>query len=200
MLRSIVNEDDIWYFKRLARNHLRTATVHNPTTGVLESADYRITQSSWFNIDSDPVIRKMKYKIMVATGLTLQSSEDLQLANYGIGGYYDTHFDYARKTEPSINDTLTRRNGGRLATYLLYMSDVTIGGKTGFPRLGISVQPSKGDALFWYNLFPDESGDARTRHIACPVALGTKWVGNFWIRSRGEDRSKPCSLYEQNGI
>lgn len=94
------------------------------------------------------------------------------------------------------------------------MSDVPVGGRTGFTRLGISVKPSKvifdflqGDALFWYNLLPDGSGDSRTRHIACPVALGAKWgtysillVGNFWIRSRGEEISRPCSLVEQNGI
>ncbi|KAF1744984.1 hypothetical protein MXB_2081 [Myxobolus squamalis] len=200
ILRNIVSLDDIIHFKKLARKFLSTATIYNPLTGILETADYRITQSSWFDINSDPVIRKMKAKIQIATGLTLKSSEDLQLANYGIGGYYDTHFDFATKYEPSYKDKLTTINGGRIATYLLYMSDVKIGGRTGFNRLGISVSPSKGDALFWHNLHRDDSGDARTRHIACPVVLGTKWVGNFWIRSKGEELSRPCDLIQQNGI
>lgn len=200
LLREMVDEQDILHFKKLAREHLTTATIHNPVTGLQETADYRITQSSWFDINSDPYIRKMVSKLRVATGLTLKSSEDLQLANYGIGGYYDNHFDFATRTEKSYKNELTKAKGNRLATYLLYMSDVTIGGRTGFDRLGISVAPSKGDALFWYNLLKDTTGDARTRHIACPVALGTKWVGNFWIRTKGEELSRPCDLTDQDGI
>ena len=33
----------------------------------------------------------------------------------------------------------------------------------------------QGDAVFWYNLHHDGSGDFDTRHAACPVLIGEKW-------------------------
>ena len=33
----------------------------------------------------------------------------------------------------------------------------------------------QGDAVFWYNLHHDGSGDYDTRHAACPVLIGEKW-------------------------
>lgn len=30
------------------------------------------------------------------TGLTMDTAEELQVANYGLGGHYEPHFDYAR--------------------------------------------------------------------------------------------------------
>lgn len=44
MLRGIANDEEIKHFKKLARDHLKTATVHNPITGKLETAEYRISQ------------------------------------------------------------------------------------------------------------------------------------------------------------
>ena len=50
------------------------------------------------------------------------------------------------------------------------------GGATVFNQLGTGVFPSKNDALFWYNLYRSGEGDLRTRHAACPVLMGVKWV------------------------
>jgi hypothetical protein len=30
------------------------------------------------------------------TGLTISTAEELQVVNYGIGGHYEPHFDFAR--------------------------------------------------------------------------------------------------------
>lgn len=37
-------------------------------------------------------------------------------------------------------------------------------------------------------------GDLRTRHAACPVLLGIKWVSNKWIHEAGQEFRRPCGL------
>ena len=50
--------------------------------------------------------------------------------------------------------------GNRIATLLMYVSEVEQGGATVFPRLGISLWPERGAAAFWYNLH--RNGEVRT--------------------------------------
>ncbi len=37
------------------------------------------------------------------TGLDMDTAEDLQVVNYGIGGHYEPHFDYARVRQVIIS-------------------------------------------------------------------------------------------------
>ena len=69
-----------------------------------------------------------------------------------------------------------------------------IGGATVFPRSGARVEAKRRSAAFWYNLLPSGEGDFKTRHAACPVLFGTKWVSNKWIHMVGQEFRRPCSL------
>lgn len=55
------------------------------------------------------------------------------------------------------------------------MSSVEQGGATVFPYHRVVIQPKKGTAAFWFNLFKDGEGDWSTYHAACPVLVGSKW-------------------------
>uniref|UniRef100_A0A915MKR5 Fe2OG dioxygenase domain-containing protein n=1 Tax=Meloidogyne javanica TaxID=6303 RepID=A0A915MKR5_MELJA len=84
--------------------------------------------------------------------------------------------------------------GTRIATALFYLSTPEKGGYTVFSNVKTFVKPTKNDALFWYNLWRSGNGDFRTRHAACPVLLGDKWVSNSWIHEGGQEFFRPCGL------
>ncbi|KAF1373407.1 hypothetical protein PFLUV_G00238550 [Perca fluviatilis] len=190
----IVSDAEIERVKELAKPRLRRATISNPVTGVLEPAHYRISKSAWLGAFEHPVVDRINQRIEDITGLDVSTAEELQVANYGVGGQYEPHFDFRRKDEPDAFEELG--TGNRIATWLLYMSDVQAGGATVFTDVGAAVWPKKGTAVFWYNLFPSGEGDDRTRHAACPVLVGNKWVSNKWIHERGQEFRRRCGLRE----
>ncbi|XP_072546687.1 prolyl 4-hydroxylase subunit alpha-1b isoform X2 [Salminus brasiliensis] len=191
---NIISDYEISKVKELAKPRLRRATVHDPITGKLTTAQYRVSKSAWLTADEHPVIERINQRIEDLTGLEMDTAEELQVANYGVGGQYEPHFDFGRKDEPDAFKELG--TGNRIATWLFYMSDVSAGGATVFPDVGAAVWPKKGTAVFWYNLFASGEGDYSTRHAACPVLVGNKWVSNKWIHERGQEFRRPCGLSE----
>lgn len=191
--RDAISDKEIEKVKILAHPLLQRATVHNPVTGKLEFADYRTSKSAWLDESHDVLVEVMNRRIDAYTGLNMETAEKLQVANYGMGGHYETHFDFARRTKAKEREML-KENGNRIATVLFYMSDVERGGATVFTNIGQAVKPSKGDAVFWFNLHHDGTGDYDTRHAACPVLLGEKWVSNRWIHEHGQEFRRPCKL------
>uniref|UniRef100_A0A8C9VVW8 Prolyl 4-hydroxylase subunit alpha-1 n=1 Tax=Scleropages formosus TaxID=113540 RepID=A0A8C9VVW8_SCLFO len=181
----IISTSEIEKVKELAKPRLRRATVHDPQTGKLTTAQYRVSKSAWLTAYEHPVVDRLNQRIEDLTGLDVKTAEELQVANYGVGGQYEPHFDFGRLG-----------TGNRIATWLFYMSDVAAGGATVFPEVGAAVWPKKGTAVFWYNLFASGEGDYSTRHAACPVLVGNKWVSNKWIHERGQEFRRPCGLDE----
>lgn len=35
-----------------------------------------------------------------------------------------------------------------------------------------------------------------TKHAACPVLVGSKWVSNKWLHEYGQEWTRPCELHE----
>lgn len=192
ILRNIMSDAEIDKVIKISKPLLNRATVHNPITGQLEFAHYRISKNCWLNGGHDELIDRVNARMSALTGLNLETAEDFQVQNYGLAGHYDPHFDFSRDLE---NSTLGRLGtGNRIATVLLYMTDVEAGGATVFPYVGARVMPKKGDAVFWHNLLQSGEGDFRTRHAGCPVLKGWKWVSNKWIHEYGNEFRRPCSL------
>ncbi|KAJ6642529.1 Prolyl 4-hydroxylase subunit alpha-1, partial [Pseudolycoriella hygida] len=148
----------------------------------------RVAQLSWHYQSEDEIFRKLTQRVEDMTALSLETAEPLQTQNYGIGGHYDGHWDCVMKFDTPFHTY----GGNRIATVLFYLSDVVKGGGTVFTYLKLHVSPRKGAAIFWHNMTPSGSCDFKTRHSACPVLLGSKWVANKWIREYGNEQKRPC--------
>ena len=192
LFHDVISEREMQIVKEMSGPRLKRATVQNSQTGQLETASYRISKSSWLKNSDDEVVERLSRRIEHIIGLNTETAEDLQVVNYGIGGHYDTHYDFARKEETHAFKDLG--TGNRIATWMFYMSHVEAGGATVFPELGVTIWPEKGGAAFWYNLLRNGDGDMLTRHAACPVLVGSKWVANKWFHEKGQEFRRPCGL------
>uniref|UniRef100_A0A182VPQ0 procollagen-proline 4-dioxygenase n=1 Tax=Anopheles minimus TaxID=112268 RepID=A0A182VPQ0_9DIPT len=156
----------------------------------------RTSNNGWLDDVMHPIVRRITRRTEDMTDLAMSAAEQLQVGNYGVGGHYLPHHDYAvpeegKEAYPAVG------KGNRIATVMYYLSDVAIGGATVFPELGVSVFPRKGSAIFWYNLHANGTIDSRTLHGACPVFVGSKWVANKWIHEYGQEFRRPCQV-DQN--
>ncbi|XP_048851383.1 prolyl 4-hydroxylase subunit alpha-2-like [Brienomyrus brachyistius] len=189
----LLSDMEIDIIKNISRLKLQRAMVLDKETGKRHASEDRVSKSAWLSEKDDGVVARISQRIADATGLEMETAEDLQVANYGIGGQYEPHYD-----SKLPNDTEFLANGGRIATVLIYMSDVEMGGATVFPLIGAALKPKKGSAVFWYNLLRNGQEDERTLHAACPVLTGSKWVSNIWIRERGQEFKRRCGLSQSD--
>ncbi|CAB4031342.1 prolyl 4-hydroxylase subunit alpha-1 isoform X4, partial [Paramuricea clavata] len=118
---NVITDEEIEAVKLLAGPRLRRATINNLATGKLEFAKYRVSKTAWLEDHESEVVHRISTRISSLTGLdaSFQAAEEMQVANYGIGGHYEPHWDHA------------------------IMSDVESGGYTVFMRANAIVKPVK---------------------------------------------------------
>ncbi|XP_077540266.1 prolyl 4-hydroxylase subunit alpha-1 isoform X4 [Haemaphysalis longicornis] len=114
----VISDYEMTVIKTMAQPRLRRATVQNYKSGELETANYRISKSAWLKNEEHGVIARVTRRIEDITGLTADTAEELQVVNYGIGGHYEPHFDFARREEKNAFQSLG--TGNRIATWLNY--------------------------------------------------------------------------------
>lgn len=88
----VMYDSEIEKIKVIAKPRFRRATVQNHKTGELEFAPYRISKSAWLKDEEDKVIRNVVQRTIDMTGLSMETAEELQVVNYGIGGHYEPHY------------------------------------------------------------------------------------------------------------
>ncbi|XP_059173648.1 prolyl 4-hydroxylase subunit alpha-3-like [Physella acuta] len=162
-------------------------------------SDVRTSDLSWIRDYESDLASSISKRIEYITGLDTSqrhpygpsSSEAFQVVNYGLGGHYEVHMD---PLETVSSHSELKNSGERIATFLIYLSDVQRGGSTVFTRAGIAVAPVKNMALFWYNFNPAHQKDQMTLHGGCPVLIGQKWICNKWIWTYGNTLRRRCGL------
>ncbi|XP_064642565.1 prolyl 4-hydroxylase subunit alpha-2-like [Lineus longissimus] len=204
MFHDVVYEGEQQEIKQMAKERLVRSTVA-AAEGFSRIADYRISETAWLDKEEDTVLPKVFKRVQQLSGFRVDEldgkpgSENLQVLNYGIGGMYGPHADFLRKypdekfyLNKGEGDDEMSQIGDRIATWMFYLNDVEYGGATVFPIAGARVLPVKGSATLWYNLNRDGDPDVRTLHAGCPVAIGSKWLGNIWFRYNQQAFNKRC--------
>ncbi|KAI1472122.1 uncharacterized protein F4812DRAFT_205641 [Daldinia caldariorum] len=128
-----------------------------------------------------------------------------QLVRYTAGQRFNRHHDWYDRPQPTRRGMPGRgRSWNRIASFFAILEDHCKGGETWFPFVnttafsktdeegrqiwrnhedgGLAFRPVAGNALFWVNLFQNNTGDRRTIHAGLPVTEGLKIAMNIWPR------------------
>ena len=167
-----------------ARPLLKRSTVVdlNSSDGLIDSR--RSSFGMFFSRETEgKTVQKIRKTIKSIAGIPADNGEDMQVLYYGIGAEYQPHYDYF---DPSTPGGLIHfnRGGQRVATLLVYLNTVAEGGETVFPKANLSITPTKGKAVLFYNVKPDGRIDPRSFHGGAPVIAGEKWIATIWLRER----------------
>uniref|UniRef100_A0A6M2ENM9 procollagen-proline 4-dioxygenase n=1 Tax=Populus davidiana TaxID=266767 RepID=A0A6M2ENM9_9ROSI len=183
------------YLINLAKPHMQKSTVVDSSTGKSKDSKVRTSSGTFLPRGRDKIVRDIEKRIADFSFIPVEHGEGLQILHYEAGQRYEPHFDY-------FMDEYNTKNGGqRIATVLMYLSDVEEGGETVFPsaegnisavpwwnelsecgKEGLSVKPKMGDALLFWSMNPDGSPDPSSLHGGCPVIRGNKWSSTKWMR------------------
>lgn len=211
IFRDILTELEMKVIKKKALAQFETAFVQDiskPEGDGKKFSNERTQASGWLWDQDDPVMYKLSKKTGKFTGLECSRPSEMlntdvhgyhfveaeawQIGIYGPGGHYLPHYDSFEILDPQSRGLDNIWVGNRVATAMFYLSDL-VGGYTAFPVLGKAATPSKGSAVFWFNLEENGNRDKRSLHGACPSALGIKWVSNKWIREGAQIWKDPCN-------
>ncbi|PUZ42685.1 hypothetical protein GQ55_9G601800 [Panicum hallii var. hallii] len=175
---------------------LEKSMVVDRESGKSVESEARTSSGVFLTKTQDEVVARKEERIAAWTFLPPENGEPIQVLRYKNGEKYEPHFDY-------FNDKHNQLIGGqRIATVLMYLSHVKMGGETIFPdsedqltqekddtwsecaTLGYAVKPVKGDALLFFSLHPIATTDTKSLHGSCPVIEGEKWSATKWIHVR----------------
>ncbi|EEE51215.1 hypothetical protein OsJ_32038 [Oryza sativa Japonica Group] len=195
LYHNFLSKEECEYLISLAKPHMKKSTVVDASTGGSKDSRVRTSSGMFLGRGQDKIIRTIEKRISDYTFIPVENGEGLQVLHYEVGQKYEPHFDY-------FHDEFNTKNGGqRIATLLMYLSDVEEGGETIFPsskansssspfynelsecaKKGLAVKPKMGDALLFWSMRPDGSLDATSLHGGCPVIKGNKWSSTKWMR------------------
>lgn len=191
---NFLSKEECEYLIELAKPRMEKSTVVDSVTGRSKDSRVRTSSGMFLRRGQDKIIRNIEKRIADFTFIPVEHGEGLQILHYEVGQKYEPHFDYF------LDEFNTRNGGQRIATVLMYLSDVEEGGETVFPsargnssslpwynelsecgKKGLSVKPKMGDALLFWSMRPDATLDPSSLHGGCPVLKGNKWSSTKWM-------------------
>lgn len=166
-----------------SRHKLLPSTVVDPQSGGRQVIAARSSEGTYFQRGENALVQRLERRISELMNWPVERGEGIQVLHYQAGAEYRPHFDYF--PEQNAGSALHLAQGGqRVATLVMYLNDVTEGGETVFPDVGLSVTPRCGSAVYF--CYGNSLGqvDRATLHAGAPVLAGEKWIATKWVRQR----------------
>ncbi|MFA5990090.1 MAG: 2OG-Fe(II) oxygenase [Sphingomonas sp.] len=172
-----IDHEECNYLIKSSDGLLMPAVVNDPNTGSLILHPVRTGEGAVIGpTREDLVIQLINKRLAEVTATSKNFGEPLSILKYSPLQEYKLH-----------SDAIKSKNGNRIKTAIIYLNDNFIGGATNFPKLGISVKPSRGDMITFDNFMPNGMPDPMMVHAGLPVIKGVKWLATRWIRDRPYD-------------
>ncbi|CAM8914887.1 hypothetical protein QQ045_031690 [Rhodiola kirilowii] len=193
VLHNFLSSEECDYLRALAKPRLKISTVVDAKTGKGVKSSVRTSTGMFLSHEERkyPIIQAIEKRIAVYSQVPVEHGELIQVLRYEKGELYRPHNDY-------FSDSFNIKRGGqRVATMLMYLSDNVEGGETYFPLAGtgecscggktvkgMSVKPTKGDAVLFWSMGLDGQSDPNSLHGGCEVLSGVKWSATKWMRQK----------------
>lgn len=139
------------------------------------------TSSTHYFADTHRAVATVAKRIDALLGLDRALAETMQGQRYLPGQEYRHHCDFFR-TERAHWQRERQRGGQRSWTAMIYLNAVEAGGATGFPRLGLTIEPEPGMLVAWNNMTRSGRPNRATLHAGLPVGAGRKYIVTQWYR------------------
>ncbi|WOL03973.1 hypothetical protein Cni_G12693 [Canna indica] len=202
LYKGFLSEEECDHLISLAKDKLEKSMVADNESGESVMSEVRTSSGMFISKRQDEIVTRIEKRVATWTFLPEENAESMQILHYELGEKYEPHFDY-------FHDQTNQQFGGhRVATVLMYLSNVQKGGETIFPNAegklsqlkdeswsdcakeGYAVKPKKGDALLFFSLYTDATTDSQSLHGSCPVIEGEKWSATKWIHVKSFDKSE----------
>ncbi|KAL4422743.1 hypothetical protein ABPG75_008940 [Micractinium tetrahymenae] len=200
VLHGFLSDEEADHIVQMATPNLERSRVVDSKNGTGKLDPVRTSSGTFLAKGADEVVARIERRVATATHLPVSHAENLQVLRYELDQEYKAHYDVI-ETEEKTAVGLQQTANPRVATLLMYLTDVEEGGETTFPggkwlnkeaqlqppytecgQKGVAVKPRKGDALLFFSLHVNgKKKDAYSLHAGCPVVRGTKFSATSWI-------------------
>ena len=172
-----------WFISK-ARDKLAPAMVYDSVQQKTIRHNTRTNRYAIFGIDDTNVaFTLLQNRIAATMGAPFHNLEPVNLLHYRGSEEIHNHYDFIDPKSPEYAEQL-RRNGDRVATFLVYLNDNYAAGETDFPVVGFRHKGTAGDGLYFINVTTDGAPNLDTLHAGRPPRDGEKWLITQFIRNR----------------